>query len=186
MKSHIVICIALKPEGDEKWKPGILWIVIIFAWRLLEIFEKCTENENSQIFIFTVFTIFFSSKAWNLPKTLKILFYVLYDITYITHRERQQLFELAYKLKYYALLFWSVYMYMCRLVDGWLFWGFTSLKRSFSHIATWKQEITNLNRSGETGNQTPVLLLRKPRSYPLHHRCSDICIGVVWLIVTGV
>ena len=32
---------------------------------------------------FTVFTILFSSKAWNLPKTLKILFFVLYDITYI-------------------------------------------------------------------------------------------------------
>ena len=29
------------------------------------------------------------------------------------------------------------------------------LKRYFSHIATWKQEITNLwNRSGETGNRT--------------------------------
>ena len=29
---------------------------------------------------FKVFTIFFSSKAWNLPKTLEILFFVLYDI----------------------------------------------------------------------------------------------------------
>ena len=26
---------------------------------------------------------------------------------------------------------------------GWLYWGFTSLQRHFSHIATWKQEITN-------------------------------------------
>ena len=34
---------------------------------------------------------------------------------------------------------------------GWLFWGFESLLRYFSHIATWKQEKTNLwNRSGET------------------------------------
>ena len=63
--------------------PGVLWIVISFAWRLQDIFLKCTENENFQIFKFTVFTIFFSSKAWNLPKTLKILFFVLYDITYI-------------------------------------------------------------------------------------------------------
>ena len=40
---------------------------------------------------------------------------------------------------------------MCRLSSisvlwlvGWLFWGLTSIKRSFSHISTWKQEITNL------------------------------------------
>ena len=56
--------------------------MISFAWRLLDIFEKCSENENFQISKFTVFTIFFSSKAWNLPITLKILFFVLYDITY--------------------------------------------------------------------------------------------------------
>ena len=32
---------------------------------------------------------------------------------------------------------------------------FTSLQRYFRHIATWKQEITNLwNSSGETGNRT--------------------------------
>ena len=30
------------------------------------------------------------------------------------------------------------------LLVGWLYWGFTSLQRYFSHIATWKQEITNL------------------------------------------
>ena len=27
---------------------------------------------------------------------------------------------------------------------GWLYWGFTLLQRYFSHIETWKQEITNL------------------------------------------
>ena len=63
--------------------PGILKKVISFAWSLLYFFEKCTENENFQIFKFTVFAIFFSSKAWNLPKTLQIIFFVLYDITYI-------------------------------------------------------------------------------------------------------
>ena len=63
--------------------PGILLIVISFAWRQLDIFEKCTESENFKIFKFTVFTIFFSSKAWNLPKPLKILFFVLYNIIYI-------------------------------------------------------------------------------------------------------
>ena len=71
------------PNEMKTENPGILQIVISFAWRLPDIFEKCTENENFQIFKFTVFTIFFSSKAWNLRKPLKILFSVLYDITYI-------------------------------------------------------------------------------------------------------
>ena len=58
--------------------------MISIAWCLLDIFEKCTENENFQIFKFTVFTIFFSSKAWNLQKKpLKILFFVFYDTSYI-------------------------------------------------------------------------------------------------------
>ena len=48
---------------------------------------------------------------------------------------------------------------------GWLYWGFTSLQRYFSYIATWKQEIANLwNSSGEAWNWTPDLLLRKPRA----------------------
>ena len=53
--------------------------MISFAWRRLDIFEKCTENENFQIFKFTVFTIFFSSKAWNLQKKPSE-FYSLYSI----------------------------------------------------------------------------------------------------------
>ena len=57
--------------------------MISFAWRLLDIFEKCTENENLQIFKFTVFTIFSLQKDEILPKTLKILFFVPYDIAYI-------------------------------------------------------------------------------------------------------
>ena len=40
-------------------------------------------------------------------------------------------------LKY---LFW--WMFPVGMV-GWLFWGLTSISRSFSHISTWKQEITN-------------------------------------------
>ena len=48
---------------------------------------------------------------------------------------------------------------------GWLYWGFTLFQRYFSHIATLKQEITNLwNSSGEAGNRTPDLLLRNPRA----------------------
>ena len=104
-------CIALKPVGDEKWKPrnsinsDQLWVT------LLDIFEKCTENENFQIFKFTVFTIFFSSKAWNFKKTLKILSLMFYDITY--KQNTGNLFELAYKLKYIELLFWRVCVWAC-------------------------------------------------------------------------
>ena len=57
--------------------------MISFAWRLLDIFEKCTKNEKIQIFKFTVFTIFSLQKHEIYQKTLKILIFVLYDITYI-------------------------------------------------------------------------------------------------------
>ena len=51
------------------------------------------------------------------------------------------------------------------LYVGLLFWGFTTLCRYFSHIAPWKQKITNLwNCSGKTGNRTPDQWLRKPRA----------------------
>ena len=36
-------------ETGRRWKmktPKFSWIVMIFAWRLLDIFEKCSENEN--------------------------------------------------------------------------------------------------------------------------------------------
>ena len=79
--------------------PRILWIVISFAWRLLDLFEKCTENENFQIFKFTVFTIFSLQKHEIYQKPSKFYFFVLYDITYIQNTSNgKQLFELAYKL----------------------------------------------------------------------------------------
>ena len=42
---------------------------------------------------------------------------------------------------------------------GWLYSGFTSLQRYFSHIATWKQEITNLLKfkwRGRESNPSPL------------------------------
>ena len=48
--------------------PGILWVVISFAWCILDIFEKWTENETFQIFKFTVFTIFFLFKSMKSTK----------------------------------------------------------------------------------------------------------------------
>ena len=55
------------------------------------------------------------------------------------------------------------YILLIDKIVGWLYWGFKSILRYFSHIATWKQEITNLwYSSGETGNLTQDLLLRRP------------------------
>ena len=80
MKSHIESMYYI--ETGRRWKnenPGILLIVISFAWRLLDIFEKCTENENLQIFKFTVFTIFSLQKHEIYQKPSK--FYSLYSMT---------------------------------------------------------------------------------------------------------
>ena len=80
-------CIALKPEEDENWKPQNSINSHQLAWRLLDIFWKMYRKwklPNFQIYVFNNF--FFSSKAWNLPKTLKILFFILYDITSIQNR----------------------------------------------------------------------------------------------------
>ena len=85
--------------------------MISFAWRLLDIFEKCTENENFKIFKSKVFTIFFPSKAWNLPKTLKILFFVLYDITYIQNTGNGNTYlNLPLNLNIMRYFFWRVYV----------------------------------------------------------------------------
>ena len=82
--------------------PGILWIVISFA---------CTENEKFQIYKFTVFTIFFSSKAWNLIKTLRILFFVLYDITYIQNTGNgNNYLNLPINKNIMRYFFWRVYI----------------------------------------------------------------------------
>ena len=58
----------------------------------------------------------------------------------------------------------------------WLYWGFTSLQRYFSHIVTWKQEITNLwkfKRRGGESNPSPLAPQAKsltPRpTLLLHH-----------------
>ena len=45
--------------------------MISFAWRLLDIFETCIENDIFQIFKFTVFMIFFLFKSMNSTKNPK-------------------------------------------------------------------------------------------------------------------
>ena len=76
-------CIALKPEGDEKWKPRnsinsdqLCLTSTRHFWKMY----REWKFPNFQIYGF--YNFFFCSKAWNLPNTLKILFFVLYDITY--------------------------------------------------------------------------------------------------------
>ena len=77
----------------------------IIAWRLLDIFEKCTENENLQFsnLRFLRFFLFKSMKSTKNPQN-SILCTPWHNL-YTKHRKWQQLFELAYKLKYYVLLF---------------------------------------------------------------------------------
>ena len=76
-------------ETGRRWQmktPKFSGILISFTWGQLDNIEKCSENENFPFSKFTFFTIFFFSQAWNLPKPLKILIFVLYFITYIQNR----------------------------------------------------------------------------------------------------
>ena len=95
--------------------PGILSIVIIFAWRLLDIFEKSYRiMKISKFSNLRFLPIFFRLPKHEIyRKTSIILLFVLYDITYIQNTDNgKQLFELACKLKYYALLFLES-IYLC-------------------------------------------------------------------------
>ena len=76
-------CIALKPEGDEKWIPRNSINSDQLYLTSTRHFWKMYRNWKFQNFQIYGFYDFFSSKAWNLPKTLKILFFVLYYIAYI-------------------------------------------------------------------------------------------------------
>ena len=82
--NHILkACIALKPEGDEEWKPrnsiNSDQLCLTSTRHFWKMYRKW-KFPNFQIY---GFYDFFSSKAWNVPKTLKILFFVLFDIPYI-------------------------------------------------------------------------------------------------------
>ena len=105
-------CIAFKPEGDEKWKPRNsinMWSALPdIYYTFLKNVQKIKISKFSNL---RFLRFFFSSKAWNLPKTLKILFFVIYDMTYIQNTGNDNNYlNLPIKLKYYALLFWRVYL----------------------------------------------------------------------------
>ena len=88
MKLHIesMYCI----ETGRRWKmknPEIFTDIIDQLYlRSTRQFWKCSENENFPFSKCKVFSVSIFSKTWNLPKTLKILIFVLYFITYIQNR----------------------------------------------------------------------------------------------------
>ena len=119
MKSHIESMYCIETEGDEKWKPRnsinsdqLCLTSSRHFWKM----NRKWKFPNFQIY--GLYDFFFSSKAWNLPKTLKILFFVLCDITYIqTTGNGNKYLNLPNKLKYYALLLIGEYIlvvaYIC-------------------------------------------------------------------------
>ena len=85
MKSHIESMNCIETGRRWKWKPRNC--LCCFAWRLLDIFEKCTENENFQIFKFTVFTIFFLFKSMKSTKNPQnYILCTLWHNLYTKHR----------------------------------------------------------------------------------------------------
>ena len=59
---------------------------------------------------------------------------------------------------------------------GWLYWGFTSLQWYFTHIATWKQEITNkwkFKWRCRESNSNPLLRKSRLRISSIF-RCSKV------------
>ena len=66
---------------------------------------------------------------------------------------------------YPELLFQYIFLTITWLV-GWLYWGFTSIQWYFGHIATWKQEITNIwsgeSNPGPLNPQAKSLTTRPP------------------------
>ena len=77
-------CIAFKPEEDEKWKPRNSIYSDQLCLTSTRHFWKMNRKRKFQIFKFTVLRFFFLFKSMKSTKnTLKILFFVLYDITYI-------------------------------------------------------------------------------------------------------
>ena len=78
-------CIALKPEGDEKWKPrnsiNSDQHCLMSTRHFWKMYRKW-KFPNFQIYGFYDFFLFKSMKSTK-KKTLKILFFVFYDTSYI-------------------------------------------------------------------------------------------------------
>ena len=104
-------CIALKPERDEKWKPRNSITSDKLCLTSTRHFWKMYRKWQFTIFQVYGFYDFFLFKIMKSTKNPQnsILCTLWYNL-YTKHRLRQQLFELAYNLKYYALLFWRVYV----------------------------------------------------------------------------
>ena len=74
-------CIALKPEGDEKWKPRNSINSDQLCLTSTRHFWKMYRKWKFPNKIFGFYDLFLF-KSMKSTKTLKILFFVLYDITY--------------------------------------------------------------------------------------------------------
>ena len=76
-------CIALKPEGDEEWKPRNYinsdQLCLTSTRHFWKMYRKWIYP-NFQIYGFYDFLLF---KSMECTKNLKILFFLLFDITYI-------------------------------------------------------------------------------------------------------
>ena len=114
-------CIALKPEGDEKWKPQNSMNSDQLCVTSTRPFWKMYRKWKFPNFQIYGFYDFFSSKAWNLPKTLKILFFVLYDITYIQNTcNGNNYLNLPINYNIMCYFFWRVYFpsYFIHVIHG--------------------------------------------------------------------
>ena len=111
-------CIALKPEVDEKWKPRNFinsdQLCLTSTRHFWKMYRKW-KIPNFQIYGFYDFFLFKSLKSTKNPQNSILC--TLWNNLYTKHRERQQLFEFAYKLKYYALLFFLDSIWYCSISD---------------------------------------------------------------------
>ena len=103
-------CVALKPQGDEKWKPrnsiNSDQLCLTSTRHFWKMYRKW-KFPNFQIYGFYNFFLFKSMESTKNPQNSILC--TLWHNLYTKHRYWQHLFELAFKLKYYALLFESIF-----------------------------------------------------------------------------
>ena len=99
-------CIALKPEGDEKWKPRNSINSDQLCLTSTRHFRKMYRKWKFPIFqIYDFYDCFSLQKHEIYQNHQNSILWALWHNLYTKHKLRQQLFELVYKLKYCALLF---------------------------------------------------------------------------------
>ena len=103
----------------EKWKPrnsiNSDQLCLTSTRHFWKMYRKW-KFPNFQIYGFYDFFVFKSINSTKNPHNSILC--TLWHNLYTKHRKRQQLFEIAYKLKYYAVLFWRVYYDLWRACYG--------------------------------------------------------------------